>query len=141
VSREIVGVQADFPAAVNLAVSKSGHNDQEVHVMTFMQATMSKWEAVKPMVFALAIGLVVGPIISNMMGWQVTSGTAQARVQDSILDLKASFCDVRARADVAEPNKLDWNARNELAKKWSIMPGGKELDSSVSYACARKLAG
>ncbi len=108
--------------------------------MTFMQATMSKWESIKPATIALAIGLVAGPIISNMMGWQVTSGTAMARVQDGVMDLKASYCEARARGEIAEPSKLDWNSRNELAKKWSTMPGGGEADSGVSYACARKLA-
>jgi hypothetical protein len=108
---------------------------------TMMGRASAKWEAIKPMVFALAIGLVAGPVISNWAGWQVTSGSAQKQLRAGLVDLDAKYCEVAARADVSEPSKLDWSARSELAKKWSVMPGSKTADYDVTSACAMKLAG
>lgn len=93
----------------------------------------------KPQIVALAIGLLVGPLISNYFGWQVTSGNARAQVRAGIVEQQASYCDVRARTVVAAPEKLDWSARLELARKWSVMPGADSADSEVANACERKL--
>ncbi len=46
--------------------------------MTSMQPIKSRWETAKPLAFAFAIGLVTGPLVSNYVGWQVTSRTARA---------------------------------------------------------------
>ena len=40
--------------------------------------TESKWDNAKPAAFALAVGLVAGPYISNALGWQVAIGTSIA---------------------------------------------------------------
>jgi len=105
-----------------------------------MDRATAKWDEIKPIVFALAIGLVAGPLISNWAGWQVTSGSAQKQLHAGLVDLEAKYCEIAARADVSEPGKLDWNARSELAKKWSVMPGSKEASYDVTSACASKLA-
>ena len=107
--------------------------------MTTMENLQAKWAAHKGQIYALAIGLVVGPFVSNYMGWQVTASKAQSQVIAGILDTQAEWCETRARAAVAEPGKLDWSARLDLAKKWSIMPGETEADSDVASACERKL--
>jgi len=109
--------------------------------MTPMQSAAARWETAKPMVIALAIGLVAGPVISNYMGWQVTSGAARAETRDGIIEQLAQICDQRARTEVADPSKLDWDARSALAKKWAIAPGTPFGDLDVSGACAQKLAG
>lgn len=108
--------------------------------MTTWQTISAKWETARPAVYALAIGLVAGPIISNMLGWQVTSGSAQSQARAGIVEQGAMLCEERARAEVKETGKLDWSARSDLAKKWSIMPGANAADSEVASACARKLA-
>jgi len=108
--------------------------------MSPMQTAQSKWQAMKPMVIALAIGLVAGPMISSYAGWQVTSGTARTETRDSVLDQFAALCAERARADVADAAKLDWAARSELAKKWVKAPTAPFADLDVSAACAQKLA-
>jgi hypothetical protein len=108
--------------------------------MTLRERAAAKWQAVKPVAIALAIGLVSGPLISNYVGWQVTSGTARAQMHAGIVEQQAAFCDVNARAEVKDPGKLDWSARNDLAKKWAIMPGQTSAESDVAYACAGKLA-
>jgi hypothetical protein len=41
---------------------------------------------------------------------------------------------------VPDTSKLDYSARNDLAKKWAVMPGATTADSEVTSACARKLA-
>ena len=102
---------------------------------------VAKWRQYKPQVVALAIGLAVGPILTNYMGWQLTTGAADARLRAGIVEQQASFCAANARADVVEPGKLEWSQRSDLAKKWSVMPGRSEVDSDVVSACAGKLAG
>ena len=108
--------------------------------MTPAQTFQSKWQAMKPMVFALAIGLVAGPLITNYIGWQVTSGTARAETRDSVLQQFAMMCVDRARADDANAAKLDWGARSELAKKWAVAPAAPFADLDVRSACTAKLA-
>jgi hypothetical protein len=108
--------------------------------MTPSQTMQSKWQAMKPMVFALTIGLVAGPLITNYIGWQVTSGTARAETRDSVLQQFVSMCAERARADVADATKLDWNARSDLAKKWAVAPVAPFADLDVRNACTARLA-
>jgi hypothetical protein len=102
--------------------------------------TVSAWESVKPKVMYLVIGLIAGPIITNIAGWQVLSGTAREQVQASVIEQQASFCAASARTEVPETSKLEYAARNDLAKKWAVMPGTTTAESDVISACARKLA-
>jgi hypothetical protein len=108
--------------------------------MSSFQTAKSTWATQKPRVIALAIGLIVGPFISNYFGWQVTSRSAQAELNAGIVEQQARFCDARARSDVTTPAKLGWEDRYTLAKKWAIMPGATEAQSGVATACAGKLA-
>jgi hypothetical protein len=108
--------------------------------MTAWENAASKWTAAKPAAIALAIGLVAGPLISNAIGWQVTSGTARAEIHAGIVEQQAMFCEARARAAMPTAATLDWTARYELAVKWAVMPGSAPADSDVTSACARKLA-
>jgi hypothetical protein len=108
--------------------------------MTAWENVASKWTAAKPAAVALVIGLVAGPLISNAVGWQVTSGTARAEIHSGIVEQQAVFCEARARADVPTVAKLDWEGRYALAGKWAVMPGSAPADSDVTSACARKLA-
>src|SRR5260221_13845360 len=110
-------------------------------LMASMQPIKSKWETAKPLVFAFAVGLITGPLVSNYIGWQGTSRAAQADMRAGIVEQQALFCEARARGDVPAPDKLGWGARDELAKKWSIMPGATEPPSGGASACAGKLAG
>jgi hypothetical protein len=100
----------------------------------------STWQTAKPLAFAFAAGLIIGPIATNYVGWQVTSHTAQAEIRAGIVEQQALFCAAQARTDVAAPEKLGWEARYELAKKWSIMPGTSEAQIGVAGICANKLA-
>jgi hypothetical protein len=100
----------------------------------------SVWESAKPKVMYLVIGLIAGPVITNIAGWQVLSGTARQQVEASVIEQQAAFCAASARVAVADTAKLDYSARTELAKKWAVMPGATTADAAVTSACARKLA-
>jgi hypothetical protein len=108
--------------------------------VTSTQSAQAKWLAAKPILFALAIGLVAGPLISNYLGWQVTRGAAQTQMRDNVTEQLAMICATRAKAEVADTSKLDWSARNDLAKKWTVTAGAPLADLDVADACARRLA-
>jgi hypothetical protein len=109
-------------------------------MMSKWTVTASRWKTAKPMVAGLVIGLLVGPLLTNYLGWQVTDGSARAQVHSAVVEAKASVCNARARGEVAEPAKLEWSARNALAQKWAVMPGGTTADTGVANACSGKLA-
>ena len=109
--------------------------------MALTSTTTNTWESIKPRAIALAIGLVMGPFISNFLGWQVTSGNAQTRLNQAVVEQQAAFCEARARADVKEPGKLDYTGRRTLAEKWATMPGKNSAETGVVSACADKLVG
>lgn len=103
----------------------------------------TRWEAGKPVALALLGGLIAGPIISGMTGFQTRTSTAQAAMQASVVEQQAMFCAERARAATpAGSERIDWNRGYELAKQWAAMPGataGAPVDPDVQQACARKL--
>jgi len=108
--------------------------------MTMAQNLGAKWARIKPMAIALAVGLVLGPFVSNAMGWQVTSSSAKAQAYVGVVEQRALICEARARAEVKEPAKLDWDARSALARKMATLPGVAEPDWEMTNACAGKLA-
>ena len=96
----------------------------------------------KPRILFLVIGLVLGPLISGWLGWQVTAGTMSSAVQDAVIEYRADLCTKRAQADPeATPAVLgDWNSRRELAEKWAVLPGEEEADRSVVNGCSSQLS-
>jgi hypothetical protein len=117
-----------------------GANRQESFMAMTSKTTPSAWESAKPKVMYLVIGLIAGPIITSIAGWQVLSGTARDQVHASVVEQQATFCAANARTEMPDTSKLDYTARNDLAKKWAIMPGTTTAESDVANACARKLA-
>ena len=107
--------------------------------MNFLNTMKSKWEEKKPVVMALALGLVVGPFISNMIGWQVTSGTLEMQVRAAVVEQQALYCVERVRATGQILSGLEYGARKDLAEKWAVMPGQDSAEYDVTYACAEKL--
>ena len=103
---------------------------------TTMETISTKWLSAKPMIYGLAIGLIAGPLISNYMGWQVTSGAARAQSHAGVVEVQAMACNAKARIDNPDSAKLDWSGRNDLAKKWAGVPA----DQDVISACSNKLA-
>ena len=107
--------------------------------MTYAKTAQARWQAAKPAVYALAIGLVAGPLISSYMGWQVTQATARTQMRENVTEQLAMICAARAKADVAGAGALDWSARSELAKKWALEAGAPLADLDVTDACTRRL--
>lgn len=100
-----------------------------------------RWVKAKPLLLALGAGLVAGPIISGMAGFQMRTSTAQALLRDGIVGQQAIFCADRALLDTPDPGRLDWTARDALARRFATMPaGGREVDPDVARACAARLA-
>lgn len=108
--------------------------------MATSEGIADKLARMKPLAIALGIGLLAGPFISNSIGWQVTSGTAKAQVRTGLVEQNALICAAKARAEVKETGKLDWDARSALAKKMAVMPGMPDPDWELTTACANKLA-
>lgn len=108
--------------------------------MTIMTNISDGWIGAKPYVYGLIGGMILGPIVSNYMGWQVGGGAARASMAAAVVETKATICNARARVEVAEPNKLEWSARNDLAKKFAVMAGAASADSDVTTACSGKLS-
>jgi hypothetical protein len=107
---------------------------------TTMVSAASNWGAVKPRLLFLVIGLIAGPEITNVAGWQITSLALQRHVHAAIVAQQALFCEAKARAEVQGTIKLDRIARTELAEKSAVMPGATTTNIDVVRACANKLA-
>jgi len=97
--------------------------------------TATIWARAKPLAIALGIGLLVGPFVSNAMGWQVTSSVAKARVHSGVLEQHAMICAAKARAEVPTAAKLDRDARGKLAERMAVLPGVPEPGWEVTNAC------
>ena len=108
--------------------------------ITPKNTTASTWESLKPKILYLVIGLIAGPILTNIAGWQVMAGTARDQARAGVVEQQALFCATNARIEVPDTSKLDYSARNELAKKWAIMPGSTTAEADVTSACAKRLA-
>lgn len=103
-----------------------------------------RWERAKPVALALIGGLIAGPILTGMLGFQTRTSTAEAAMRASVVEQQAMFCNERARATLpAGTTRLDWNRGYDLAKQWAAMPGaaaGAAVDPDVQQACARRLS-
>ena len=93
---------------------------------------------------ALVVGLIAGPIISNLLGWQVRSGTMEEQVGAAVVEQQARFCAERARADSAYTDAaafkaLDYTQERDFVTPHAKMPGQDSADSAVVRACVNKL--
>jgi NADH-quinone oxidoreductase subunit I len=107
--------------------------------MTMWQSAASKWDMAKPVVFALAIGLIAGPFISSFAGWQVTTGTARAQLRDGVVEQQAAVCNARARAEVQDPSKLGWSEQRLRPKTRHVMSNARSSHMRFPTGIARSL--
>ncbi len=105
-----------------------------------MSSLQEKFNAKKPVILAFAAGLIVGPLISGTLGWQVRSETVGKLVRRAAVQQQIKFCVVRARAAVDDPTKLDYADRYELAEQWAMMPWQQQADSDVVSGCSNDLS-
>ncbi|WP_137181681.1 hypothetical protein [Roseomonas sp. AR75] len=99
----------------------------------------ARWALAKPMVMGLAIGVVAGPIISGLAGFQIRTSTAAAAERASLVSLQAEVCSERAKAASPGFDTTNWQVRNDLARQWAAMPGSTAVDQDVVYACSTRL--
>jgi len=95
----------------------------------------------KPFVFGLVVGLLVGPLVSGLMGWQVSSAFLTRSVRNAVVTQQVDFCKMRVLANVKNPEKLDYTARYAVAEQWAKLPGTTAADSDVVSACTDQLGG
>jgi hypothetical protein len=109
-----------------------------------MRATTTvqeKWAKLKPRFMAVCLGLIVGPFISNAIGWQVTSGTLERQLYAAVIEQQANFCLERIQATGINTNGIDFGTRRDLAEKWGVMPGQESAEYDVIRACSEKIVG
>ena len=106
-----------------------------------MDSLKQQWTSKKPMIIGLVAGLLLGPLISGMMGWQVSTAYLTSMVHRAVVQQQVSFCELRALAANKNAGKLEYSDRYELAKLWAKMPGQAEADSDVVSGCTNGLAG
>lgn len=105
-----------------------------------MDAT-ARWTRAKPLLLALGVGLVAGPIISGMAGFQMRTSSARTLAHNGVIEQQAIYCAERARTSVPDQGVLDWSARNALARRFATYPAdGMDIDPAVARACADRLA-
>jgi len=107
---------------------------------TWQDRLGDRWATIKPLALALIIGLVAGPLISGMMGWQVLRGTSEQRIHASAVEQQSMICVANARATTPDTASMNWAARRELAEKYAVMPGRTTADADVITACNQGLA-
>ncbi|MBM3734075.1 MAG: hypothetical protein FJW24_11590 [Acidimicrobiia bacterium] len=90
------------------------------------------------MIPAFIVGLIVGPFALSYLGVTVTSRTARADLHMGTIELKASLCEAKARAEIGDPSKLDINARRDLARKHAT-EGNNFVDYEIVNLCSNKL--
>lgn len=107
----------------------------------FFAGVSARWARAKPLLLALCAGLVAGPIISGMVGFQMRTSTAQALARNGVVEQQAIYCAERARQQMPSGGSLDWSARDTLARQFAArMPDETTVDSAVVRACADLLA-
>ncbi|MBM3533883.1 MAG: hypothetical protein FJX60_12705 [Alphaproteobacteria bacterium] len=99
---------------------------------------LARFKPRKGMLPSFFLGLVIGPIALSYFGVTVTSRTARADLHIGTVELKAALCEVKARTAVADPSKLDFNARRELASKHAADANGN-TDYEIVNLCSNKL--
>ncbi len=106
----------------------------------FRDGAAARWTTLKPFAIGAAGGLLAGPILSGMLGYQTRTSTADAAMRASVVEQQAAFCQERARAALpAGAARLEWGRAYDVARDLSAMPGGSP-DGDVRLACARKLS-
>jgi hypothetical protein len=106
---------------------------------SFADRLATKWNSMRPVVTALIFGLIAGPAISTIAGWQILTSTAQAQLHDGLLEQQVKICAANASATVKEPGKLNDDQRMALANKWAIMPGATSAEPDVAKFCSYRL--
>ncbi len=105
-------------------------------------------EMIKPLLWGAIGGAILTIIIGFALGGWVTGGTAQDRIDESVLPLAAEICANNFKADpdfeknlAALKKESNWQRDNYIEKgKWSVMAGDDTSKNGVADACVEKLS-
>jgi len=92
----------------------------------------------KSLIAGFLVGVLVGPLATLSMGWQVSSSTLAEKLEDARIEQQAKFCVAAAKAE-ANGQTLDNDTRYKLARKWAKMPWQEQADESVFNQCFNTL--
>lgn len=99
----------------------------------------SLWERYQPLLGGLAVGLVVGPLLSAYLGWQVTPVTVQKHVQRAVVRQQTAMCEMLARRDHPDTTLMDYTERRDLAEEYGTFPWNDAQQYTVINDCAAAL--
>ncbi|HEX7928892.1 MAG TPA: hypothetical protein VF678_14955 [bacterium] len=102
---------------------------------------MEFWNGKKQLVLGIVIGALLGPLVSGLAGWQVSSAFHTRTLHAAVVREQAVFCEARARAAVKNLDKMEFSDRYNVAEKYAKLPGMTEADGDVVSACSDGLAG
>ena len=110
----------------------------------YMENAMSKFGERRNLVIGAVIGLVAGPIITSLIGWQVGFSTMEEQVSAAVVEQQALFCEQRTLADPAYVDSatfkaLEVNAKRDFVIPHAQMPGQDAAGRAVVNACLGKL--
>jgi len=98
------------------------------------------WKELRPWVYGIVLGLVVGPLAANLLGLQVSSSTMRERVHDAVVNDRAHYCAELVRQHHDGPvSRLARNEISDLAERYGAPLWKKTIDSEVAYECTSLL--
>lgn len=102
-----------------------------------IRATWRKWN--RPLL-GFAIGLVLGPLITAAIGWQVSTDTLKQRVRDVVTREQAAMCEMLARQSPSYDPDMAVAERIELAERYAKFPWDATVGTEVVNRCSNDLA-
>ncbi len=84
-------------------------------------------------------GLLVGPLITSSLGWQINPSTLVRAVEEAEIALQVKFCLSEAKASGSAGPAMDTEARYDVARKWAKMPWQDAVNETVFSQCYNAL--
>jgi len=84
-------------------------------------------------------GLLVGPLVTSSLGWQISPGKVSEAVEEAKIDLQVKICLAEANASGAISPTTQADERYQLTRKWAKMPWQESAASTVVNRCYNAL--
>ena len=95
-----------------------------------------KWTRI---IVCFAIGLFLGPLLTDSFGIELTRGEYQRRLQDAVVEEEAHMCGMLVMEHDAEVVKLHYLERRALAEKYAKLTWSHADMNKVLDRCASQL--
>lgn len=113
---------------------------QATRMKDYQSKVSQTWDSLRPYGTAFVIGLIAGPILTALLGFQVLESAAAKRSEAAAMGVQAQICAAQAKIAVPSAADLNWVDRNELAQQWAVMPGSTVAAPGVATTCGNLLA-